>query len=468
MKKLLRRSLVMGLAAATVACASSACTPSGTASTQASSAGGQSSTAAQASSAASSAKKTYSGTLKVQLIGGFSMQDSTDGTTGKKVEGMHVIQSDFESKYPGAKLEFVIMGWDDYVKKTQTMIMANEADIYEVPGIALMADMDVLEPLQPMMDADKSFDKSVYLDGQIDGWKIQGPNDKELSVYALPMYSDTRVIGYDKTIFDAFGVPYLSEKPTIQEILEKAKKLTGTNPKTGVANYGVCWRGSDSGDLLVNIAEGLGGSWGEGNRFNQLKYNFSSKEFVEAANDMVELQKYAPQGVISNAGGEKWGMEGNDVAIYLRSGLFVKNAKTLGVDKNYGVCYPFLNQKTGTGSMFAGGPFAIGKTSTQKELAWEFLKYVSTDSWQKFMWDNYGMMPCTKSVYNYDGIKGDDQYKICFNAVGTEWTPRYPYRAAAPKGYLSAAVESICNGTTSPETALAKAQSESEKWSSQQ
>lgn len=412
--------------------------------------------------------KTFSGTLRVQLIGSFSMDDFTDGTTGEKRNGLHVIKDDFETKYPGTTLEFIIMGWDDYVKKTQTMIMANEADVYNVPGIALMADMEVLEPLQPYLDADKEFNPDVYIEGQIDGWKVQPKGEKELAVYSLPMYSDTRVTGYDKTIFDQFGVEYLSEKPTIEEIMEKAAKMTGKNPVTGEENYGVCWRGLDSGDLLVNIAEGLGGSWGENFRFDELKYNFNSPEMIKAANYMKELLNYAPKGVMTNAGGENFGREGNDVAIYLRAPLFVRDAKTLGVADHYGISYPFLNPENGKGSMFAGANFAIGNTSTQKDLAWEFLKYVSTDTWQKYMWDNYALMPATKNALNFEDIKGDAQYEMCFKAVAAEWSPRYPYRAAAPKGMLSAAIEAVCNGTESAETALNKAQSDAEKWTSEQ
>ena len=103
------------------------------------------------------------------------------------------------SKHPGITLEFIIMGWDDYVKKTQTMILANEADVFQVPGISMMSDMDVLEPLQPYIDRD-GFDLTQYFDGQVDGWKIMGPNDAEPTIYALPFLGDTRYICYDKTI----------------------------------------------------------------------------------------------------------------------------------------------------------------------------------------------------------------------------------------------------------------------------
>ena len=75
---------------------------------------------------------------------------------------------------------------------------------------------------RPYIDRD-GFDLTQYFDGQVDGWKIMGPNDAEPTIYALPFLGDTRYICYDKTIFDQWGVEYLSEHPTVEEILEKAK-----------------------------------------------------------------------------------------------------------------------------------------------------------------------------------------------------------------------------------------------------
>ena len=52
--------------------------------------------------------------------------------------------------------------------------------------------------------------------------------------------------------------------------------MTGVNPVTGQQNYGVMWRGVDTDDTVVNLAEALGGTWGEGLRFSELTYHFNS------------------------------------------------------------------------------------------------------------------------------------------------------------------------------------------------
>lgn len=412
-----------------------------------------------------SAEKTV---VRVQMIGNFTQEDKIDGVTGEQVPGMHVIEEDFEKLHPEIDLQYILMGWDDYQKKTQAMIMADQADVFQLPGIALMADQDVLEPLAPYIERD-GFDLGIYLDGQIDGWKVQGSQDSEPQIYALPMLSDSRVICYDKQLFDDWGVPYLPEYPTIEEIADAAKKMTGTNPKTGVQNYGVMWRGSDTDDTVMNLAESYGGTWGSGNRFAELQYNFNSPEMQKAAETLKSLLPYAPEGVMTNAGGENFGRENNDVAINLRAQpeKDICVIRDLGLADRYGTAYLFVNPDTGTGGLFAGSPVGIAKGSKVKDAAWEYLKYTAGETFQQhIMYER--QLPCIKGAAKFEGIKGDANMELTLDSIQRLWTPRYPYRAAAPRGILSAAVESVVTGTSDAKTALDGAQADAEKWTSEQ
>jgi len=109
-----------------------------------------------------SAASGLAGTVKVQLIGTFAFDDTTDAVSGAKVVGVHYLKEAFEKLYPNVKVEFVLMGWDSYTEKTQAMLQANQADVVQVPGIALLASQGLLEPLQPYIDRQK-FDLGVYI-----------------------------------------------------------------------------------------------------------------------------------------------------------------------------------------------------------------------------------------------------------------------------------------------------------------
>lgn len=416
------------------------------------------------SSDAPSTEKTL---VRIQMIGNFSMEDKTDSVTGETIPGLHAIKEDFESKHQDIELEYILMGWDDYVKKTQAMILADEADVFQLPGISLMADQGVLEPLASYIERD-SFDLGIYLDGQVDGWRVQGIGDTEPEIYALPMLGDTRVVCYDKQLFDDWGVPYLSEHPTMEEIMAAAKKMTGINPKTGEQNYGIMWRGTDTDDTVVNIAEGLGGTWGSGNRFAELTYNFNSAEMVEATEILRSMLDYAPEGIMSNAGGENFGRENNNVAIHIRmkaDDYMIVN--DLGLSDRYATSYLFVNPDYGMGGMFAGSPIGIGINSKVKDAAWEYLKYTAEDTFQQYIMKEH-QLPCVKSALSYEGIAGVDSMEMLLDSAQYLWTPRYPYRSTNPRSVLSAAVESAMNGSLSAQEALDQAQADCEKWTKEQ
>lgn len=350
------------------------------------------------------------------------------------------------------------------------MILANEADVFQVPGISMMSDMDVLEPLQPYIDRD-GFDLTQYFDGQVDGWKIMGPNDAEPTIYALPFLGDTRYICYDKTIFDQWGVEYLSEHPTVEEILEKAKAMTGVNPVTGQQNYGVMWRGVDTDDTVVNLAEALGGTWGEGLRFSELTYHFNSPEMVQALEIMQELAACAPEGMMANAGGENFGLlEGNDVAINLRAMPSVlRNAKVLGVDSQYGVSYLFVNEETGKGGMFAGSPFAIGKTSQVKDAAGNS----SNTPPATFSSNTSGTIAAAKAALREERPQFPGRGRRRAVPTGTQFhelpvDAPLPLPLRNPPGQPQSAIQSALNGSMDVEAALDQAQAEAEAWSSEQ
>ncbi|MCI3921096.1 extracellular solute-binding protein [Paenibacillus sp. TRM 82003] len=412
------------------------------------------------------AAKALSGTLKVQMIGDFSFEDKTDPLTGKTAKGVKVLKEEFEKLYPGTKVEFVLMGWDNYNEKTQTMLQSGAADVYQVPGIATFAEQGLLEPLQPYIDRD-SFDLDLYLNGQVDGWRAMGPNDKEPEIYSLPFIGDARLIVYDKKLFDDWGVEYLSESPTIEEIMEKAAKMTGTNPKTGEPNYGLTFNGNDAADTVMNVNESKGGQWGTGFLWKDMKLEFDSATMIESAEWLKEAMKYAPEGVLVNQGSENFLKDNNDVAINLRAAPgFILSVETFGTKDRYQGALLFKHPENGMGGMFAGSPFAIGTTSKNKELAWEWLKFSGGEFFQEYMWNEQRSqsMPVIKAAAEWESVKAMPQMDVILKQMSQLWAPRYPYRSGQPRYILSEHVERILLGELSAEEGMKKAQEEATKW----
>lgn len=404
--------------------------------------------------------------INVQMIGDFSQESSTDPLTGETVEGVEVLKEEFERQHPGATVEFTLMPWEGYTEKTQAMLTSGEADVYQMPGTADFAPQGLLEPLQPYIDEDDEFSLDIFIDNQVEGWKALGPDSEELEIYGLPFLGDARFIAYDKQLFDEWGVEYLSDYPTMDEIAQKAEQMTGTNPETGEQNYGIWFRGDwSSGFTLVNTAEGQNGRWGTGFAWDEVEFEFNSEEMVNGLNWLLDMQQLAPAGIVSNQGQENWLTEDNNIAIMLNQGPgdTVKPAYAAGVGDRIGIAQEFKNDE-GVGGLFAGSPITIAKDSENKELAWEWVKFATSEYAQKYVFEEMGLVPAIEAAKEWESVQEQELMFPVFEAMETPWTPRYPWGSSQPRFILTSEVEAALTGERSAQEALDKAQQESTDW----
>lgn len=402
--------------------------------------------------------------LTIAMIGGFKYQDTTDPITAEKSTGFHAVKEEFERLHPGVTIDFVIMPWSNYVPNTQAMIAGSQADVYQMPGVNDFAAQGLLEPLQPFIDQD-DFDLSVYHDNLVEGWMTFGPNDDELEIYSLPVLGDGRFIQYDKELFEQWGIEPLSDYPTVEEVMEKAKQMTGENPVTGEQNYGIYFTGThDTALALTNFMEGFGGEWGTGQRWDEIELNFDSEEMEQALEAMIELSNYMPRSFVNGQGDERWLTPSNNIAISVNQGNGnMKPIYAQGLEDRFPVVQSFKNND-GVGSMFSGSPFAIGQTSQNKELAWEFIKFSSGEYFQRFLWEEWGSTPVIKEAVEWDSIQEMELMIPVLEAMTNAVTPRYPWASSQPRYILQAKAEGALTGTMTVEQALREAQRESTEW----
>lgn len=427
---------------------------------------GGSTSGSQTSDGSSTAAETEKTHLRVQWIGDMQYEDAIDPISGENIKGMKELEALFEAEHPDIDLEFIIMGWDDYTKKTQSMILGKECDVYQVPAIASIAAQGLLENLTPYIESDSSFDLDTYIDGQVSGWMCVGPEDTEAQIYGLPLIADTRFILYDKQLFDEWGVAYLSDTPTLEEIEEKAAKMTGTNPVTGEYNYGLFFKGTDGDDVLMNINEYYGGTWGEGLTADTMQVTFDSDTMIKSLKKMVDLTTYCPDGVMLYQGGEAFGTANNNIAINMRcnpANFF--NLKALGLEDRYGVARLFVNEQEGMGGLFVGSPVAIASNCEVKDAAWEYVKFTASEEFAQYFWENQSNegLPMVKAALNFDGIADSEGMSAIMDSVAYLWTPRYIYRADCRSMLVNAVEATTLNGVPAEES-LAQAQAEVEQW----
>jgi multiple sugar transport system substrate-binding protein len=132
---------------------------------------------------------------------GYPDKDTTDAATNAVAPGIDKLEAAFEAANPDIDLVINNIPWGDgatgYAPKTEAMIQANQACLYEMPGAASYAKRGMLANLDELIAADKDF-KNVW-GAQLTTDKVWGPDGQHL--YYIPNNTGERVFNWDATIF---------------------------------------------------------------------------------------------------------------------------------------------------------------------------------------------------------------------------------------------------------------------------
>jgi multiple sugar transport system substrate-binding protein len=414
-----------------------------------------------------------SGEVKVLLIGKPD-EDSIDPVSGANIPGVQQLEAMFESQQPGIDLQIINIPWGSgatgYGPKTESMIQAQEACLYLMPGAFQYGRRGYLENLDPWIANDPSFE-DVWPGDYLEQWRGWGPGNPD-NQWALPYSGGNRVIHYDAKLFEDWGVEPLSQHPTLDEIEEKAKAMTGINPVTGEQNYGYWYQGKYINWQFQAIAHALGATWGTVNDDGTWTINWDTPEYLEALEWLVMMSQYAPPGALAaEAMPEGFLTDQNVVAIIPEgeTGYYLTpfvNDPTL--NERFRTTYN-LQGPDGKGGLFIADPIAMAASCPNKEAAWEVMKWLtSSPESQKYNFDSGGNLPVIEGAGEAIPAIGalvDADAILNQNAFAEI---RYPWASAQPRFSLQAAIEAAIAGTLSPKQALEQAQKETEDWLAQQ
>lgn len=292
------------------------------------------------------------------------------------------LRREFEAENPGVEVrEEAIPGPGEYVRKLLlSFIAGTEPDIItlDASSAAVFIENGVLLDLQPMIDRDPEFNLGDYYENVVNIAR----RGKEL--YAIPGDFTPMVLYYNRKLFDEAGVAYPTENWTFADFLNAAKALTKPN------QYGfkfsnwmpgwIVWLWNNGGDVLNAEGTSAVGSFD----------SKASVEAVEFLRDLVKKHKVAPslsetaaQGVDLFANGQAamevsghWAMIGYQNAPKGKDGNPRLDIRDVGVAR-----LPTQLRSSVTVMYEAG--FAIGRNSKNRELAWKYVKYMSSYRVQK-------------------------------------------------------------------------------------
>ncbi|MCR4741188.1 MAG: sugar ABC transporter substrate-binding protein [Lachnospiraceae bacterium] len=278
----------------------------------------------------------------------------------------------YTAAHPNVTIEMVDLGSTDYQTVLGTQLSGSDASfdvvtIKDVPGLVTLANKGVLEPLDDLIAQD-GIDLSVY-SGITDQVKV---ND---TLYELPFRRDIWVLFYNKDVFDKAGVDYPTNDMTWEEYDELARKITDTTPGSEV--YGAHYHTWRSTIQLMGILDG--------------KHTIvdGTYDFTKPYYDMVLAQQkdgvcmdYATlktQGLHYSAAFYQGNVGMLNMGSWFIPTLIQKIKEGEGAAAaNWGIVkYPHAEGVEPGSTLATITALAIPTSAPNKEVAWDFVKFVS-------------------------------------------------------------------------------------------
>ncbi|MDR0656429.1 MAG: extracellular solute-binding protein [Treponema sp.] len=347
-------------------------------------------------------------TLKIVGCGPFAttgLNGTIDAISGRDIPGYKMIVDEWKRLQPDVSPVIEAYPWDNWQAAIQTAVLAGGVDVI-MHGATLT---DLAVPLNDRVKGDAAWasKRLSYATRRAD---VLGPLNNSY-ITGIPVAIAPMVVLLNKDILAHYNVKLPDANWTWDELLAIAKATTGTDPVTKEKTYGFQFHMSYSNNEIwknfVNIGYGLGAvplvQYGANAKSTKVTYNDANA--MKIWDFVAELSKYTSpsdrEGIdVSVPQGDL------DIAIYFSEDAILThdNLKAAGVLDKYAVqSLPRVNSGELRGDITPYlGDFnlAICKTSTQQDLAWEWIKFSTTNEVAIRYYTQAGRPPNHRDYYS--------------------------------------------------------------------
>ncbi len=294
----------------------------------------------------------------------------------------------FHADYPGINVKTVHEPWNTYFQKAEEWWKGGSPpDVMFMDYIPVYAAKGYLEPLDGYVQRD-SFDIGDFYPGLLTTYRWDN------NLWGLPRDNDTKVIFYNKTLFDNAGVPYPKQGWTWEDLRQAALKLTkregGQTTQYGFAyepdEWWRLWVWQNGGEVYDNDSAPT----------KTLMDSAAAAEAVQFFADLTNVDKVTPsyldQQTSLNIG--KLFQEGKLAMAFGNHALVPGFAATQGLKWDVAGLPKNKAQVNSAG----GSGYVISSASKEKEAAWTFLKWLQSSKGQAIFAETGVIVPARRSV----------------------------------------------------------------------
>ncbi len=298
----------------------------------------------------------------------------------------------FQMDHPEITVQMLHAPWDEYFQKADDWLARETTpDVMFFDFVPVYASRGAFVNLSPLIARD-NFDIDDFYSGLLQYHTYKG------QLYGLPRDNDTKVIFYNKTLFDAAGLPYPKSGWTWEQLKEDARKLTKKSGQQ-TTQYGFAYEPVEWWRLWV---------WQNGgeiydNDFAPTKTLLDSPPAVEAIQWLADLTN--ADGVTPPYDTQKTSLgigelfqQGKLAMAFGNHALVPALASTPGLKWDV----VGLPQKADRVNVAGGSGYVIPVKSKNKEAAWVFLKWLESPKGQAIFTETGVIVPARRSVGRAD------------------------------------------------------------------
>lgn len=323
----------------------------------------------------------------------------------EELQVWQAIVDDFQAANPNIKVKVDVSDWDSYWTKLNTLFAGGTPpDVFamDAPLYLDWQSRGVLLDLTPYIKATSGFFDGLY-DQPVQSYKVGD------SYFGLPRDCQTIVLFYNKDMFDKAGVAYPTDKWTMTDLREAAKKLTvDTNNDGKIEQYGLYL---DPWDMEIFWSEAIWGYGGDiisADHTKTLIGDEKARQAWQLIYDMMRTDKSVPDPNTAGQYGSDLFQAG--VAAMTTIGHWAVPGYATTTFK-WDVA-PMPSGPAGRATSINSAGFVVAKASKQPETAWEFIKFALSQKEQTRLAELGFAIPIYKAVANSPAFLDQKTVKI--------------------------------------------------------